>query len=86
MVHEIRHTNDQLNIPQGIKNCANGGIKTDATGEPVMVSEKELLEKFPTIAANAEQDVCTPENPRKTMTADFKKILTCCYYDEPVNF
>lgn len=51
-----------------------------------MVSEKELLEKFPTIAANAEQDVCTPENPRKTMTADFKKILTCFYYDEPVNF
>jgi alcohol dehydrogenase class IV len=78
--------NDQLNIPQGIKNYANGGVKADATGEPVMVSEKEFLEKLPTIAANAEKDACTPENPRKTTAADFEKILKCCYYDEPVNF
>ena len=51
-----------------------------------MVSEKEFLEKLPTIAANAVQDACTPENPRETKADDFEKILKCCYYDEPVNF
>ena len=78
--------NDKLNIPQGIKNYANGGVKADATGEPVMVSEAEFKEKLPTIAANAALDACTPENPRETKPEDFEKILTCCYYDEPVNF
>lgn len=86
LVEKIRSMNDELHIPQSINNYANGGVKADETGEPVMVSEKEFLEKLPTIAANAVQDACTPENPRKTTAADFEKILKCCYYDEPVNF
>jgi alcohol dehydrogenase class IV len=51
-----------------------------------MVSEKEFLEKLPTVAANAVQDACTPENPRKTEAADFERLLKCCYYDQPVDF
>jgi len=31
LVQEIRNMNDKLNIPQGIKNYANGGVKADAT-------------------------------------------------------
>jgi alcohol dehydrogenase class IV len=86
LVEKIRSMNDELHIPQSINNYANGGVKADETGEPVMVSEKEFLEKLPTIAANAVQDACTPENPRETKAEDFEKILKCCYYDEPVNF
>ena len=86
LVQEIRHMNDQLNIPQGIKNYANGGIKADDNAQPVMVSEAEFKAKLPQIAANAVLDACTPENPRETKAEDFEKILTCCYYDEPVNF
>ena len=61
-------------------------LKADETGEPVMVSEKEFLEKLPTIAANAVQDACTPENPRETKAADFEKILKACYYDTDIDF
>ena len=86
LVQKIRSMNDELHIPQSINNYANGGVKADETGEPVMVSEKEFLEKLPTIAANAVKDACTPENPRETKAEDFEKILKCCYYDEPVNF
>ena len=86
LVKSIRDMNDTLNIPQSINNYANGGIKADANGEPVMVSEAEFKEKLPQIAANAVLDACTPENPRKTEAEDFEKILTCCYYDEPINF
>lgn len=86
LVNKIRSMNDELHIPQSINNYANGGIKADESGEPVMVSEKEFLEKLPAIAANAVQDACTPENPRETKAEDFERILKCCYYDEPVNF
>lgn len=86
LVQYIRGMNDALKIPQSISNYANGGIKADETGEPVMVSEKEFLEKLPSVAANAALDACTPENPRETKPEDFEKILKCCYFDEPVNF
>ncbi len=86
LVQYIRGMNDKLNIPQSINNYAVGGIKADDNNQPVMVSEKEFLEKLPTISANAALDACTPENPRETEPEDFQKILKCCYYDEPVNF
>ena len=47
LVQKIRSMNDELHIPQSINNYANGGVKADETGEPVMVSEKEFLEKLP---------------------------------------
>jgi len=49
-------------------------------------SEEEFLAKLPEIAANAEQDACTPENPRETKAADFEKILKACYYDTDIDF
>ena len=52
LVQAIRDLNNRLNIPQGIKDYANGGIKASDGGEAVMVSEKEFLEKLPSIAAN----------------------------------
>ena len=85
LVQKIRALNDQLNIPQSIKDYANGGVKVDAEN-PQMVSEEEFLAKLPEIAANAEQDACTPENPRETKAADFEKILKACYYDTDIDF
>ena len=85
LVQKIRDLNDQLNIPQSIKDYANGGVKVDADN-PQMVSEEEFLAKLPQIAANAETDACTPENPRKTTAADFEKILKACYYDTDIDF
>ena len=85
LVQKIRDLNDQLNIPQSIKDYANGGVKVDPEN-PQMVSEEEFLAKLPEIAANAEQDACTPENPRETKAADFEKILKACYYDTDIDF
>ena len=85
LVQKIRDLNDQLNIPQSIKDYANGGVKVDAEN-PQMVSEEEFLAKLPEIAANAETDACTPENPRETKAADFEKILKACYYDTDIDF
>lgn len=85
LVQKIRDLNDQLNIPQSIKDYANGGVKVDDE-HPQMVSEEEFLAKLPEIAANAEQDACTPENPRETKAADFEKILKACYYDTDIDF
>ena len=53
LVQKIRDLNDQLNIPQSIKDYANGGVKVDAEN-PQMVSEEEFLAKLPVDAANAE--------------------------------
>jgi len=50
------------------------------------VTEEEFLAKLPEIAANAETDACTPENPRETKAADFEKILKACYYDTDIDF
>lgn len=86
LVQKIRDMNDTLHIPQGIKDYDASGLKASETGEPVMVSEAEFKEKLPQIAKNAVLDACTPENPRETKAEDFERILTCCYYDEPVNF
>ena len=85
LVQKIRDMNDALNIPQSIKDYANGGVKVDAEN-PQMVSEEEFLAKLPEIAANAETDACTPENPRETKAADFEKILKACYYDTDIDF
>ena len=85
LVQKIRDLNDQLNIPQSIKDYANGGVKVDAEN-PQMVSEEEFLAQLPEIAANAETDACTPENPRETKAADFEKILKACYYDTDIDF
>ena len=41
LIAELRHMNDELNIPQGIKNYGEGGLKADQS----IIDEKEFLEK-----------------------------------------
>jgi alcohol dehydrogenase class IV len=82
LVAEIRRMNDSLNIPQGIKNYGQGGVKADTS----IIDEKEFLEKLPTVAANALLDACTPENPRQPSQEDMEKLLKCVYYDQDVDF
>ena len=60
-------------------------MKVDAEN-PQMVSEEEFHAKLPEIAANAEQDACTPENPREAKAADFERILKACYCDADIAF
>ena len=54
LVQKIRDLNDQLNIPQSIKDYANGGVKVDAEN-PQMVSEEEFLAKLPEIVSLAKK-------------------------------
>lgn len=82
LVAEIRHMNDQLNIPQGIKNYGQGGVKAETS----IIDEKEFLEKLPAVAANALLDACTGANPRKVSQEEMEKLLKCAYYDQDVDF
>ena len=50
------------------------------------IDEKLYLEHKDAIAANAELDACTPENPRKADAEALGKILECAYYGKTVNF
>ena len=78
----LRKMNDDLNIPQCIKNYGEGGLPAE-TG---IVPEDEFLEKLPDIAANAILDACTGSNPRQPSQEEMEKLLKCCYYDTEVDF
>ena len=82
LVQEIRAMNDRLNIPQGIKNYGEGGTKSDAS----IIDYEEFEAKKATVAANALQDACTPENPRQPSEGDMERLLECIYQDEAVDF
>ena len=78
----LRKMNDDLNIPQCIKNygadsypCENG-----------FVPEEVFLERLPEIAKNAVADACTGSNPRAINPEQMEKLLKCCYYDTEVDF
>ena len=78
----LRKMNDDLNIPQCIKNygadsypCENG-----------FVPEEVFLERLPEIAKNAVADACTGSNPRAINAEQMEKLLKCCYYDTEVDF
>ena len=78
----LRKMNDDLNIPQCIKNygadsypCENG-----------FVPEEVFLERLPEIAKNAVADACTGSNPRAISVAEMEKLFKCCYYDLDVDF
>ncbi len=55
LIAELRSMNDQLDIPQGIKNYGKSGVKADVS----VIDEKEFLEKLPEVAKNAIADACT---------------------------
>lgn len=55
LIAELRKMNDELNIPQAIKNYGPGGVKAETS----IIDEKEFLDKLPDVAANAIADACT---------------------------
>ncbi len=82
LIAYLRKMNDDLRIPQCIKNygadsypCENG-----------FVPEKAFLERLPEIAKNAIGDACTGSNPRQPSQIEMEKLLKCCYYDTDVDF
>lgn len=82
LIAELRSMNDQLDIPQGIKNYGKGGVKADTS----IIDEKEFLEKLPEVAKNAIADACTGSNPRQPSQEEMEKLLKACYYDTEIDF
>ena len=82
LIAELRAMNDQLDIPQGIKNYGKSGVKTDTS----IIDEKEFLEKLPEVARNAIADACTGSNPRQPSQEEMEKLLKACYYDTEIDF
>ena len=82
LVAELRHMNDELNIPRCIAHYGEGGT----IAEQGFVGEEEFLAKLPEIAKNALGDACTGSNPRQPDQADMEKLLRACYYDLDVDF
>lgn len=72
LVASIRVLNEKLGIPASYK----------AYG----ISEDKFKETVDFIAEHATLDPCTGSNPRPTDTELMKKVLTCTYYGEDVNF
>ena len=82
LIAELRSMNDQLDIPQGIKNYGKSGVKADTS----IIDEKEFLEKLPDVAKNAIADACTGSNPRQPSQEEMEKLLKACYYDTEIDF
>ena len=82
LIAELRSMNDQLDIPQGIKNYGKCGVKEDVS----VIDEKEFLEKLPEVAKNAIADACTGSNPRQPSQEEMEKLLKACYYDTEIDF
>lgn len=82
LIAELRSMNDQLDIPQGIKNYGKSGVKADVS----VIDEKEFLEKLLEVAKNAIADACTGSNPRQPSQEEMEKLLKACYYDTEIDF
>ena len=82
LVAYCRKFNDELRIPQCIKNYGADSYPT----EQGFVPEEVFLERLPEIAKNAILDACTGSNPRQPNQEEMEKLLKCCYYDTEVDF
>ncbi len=82
LIKTLRQMNDDLNIPQCIKNYGPDSY----FAEQGFVPEEVFLERLPEIAKNAVADACTGSNPRKISVEEMEKLLKCCYYDTEVDF
>lgn len=82
LIAYLRKMNDDLNIPQCIKNYGADSYPT----EQGFVPEEVFLERLPEIAKNAIADACTGSNPRQPSQEEMEKLLKCCYYDTEVDF
>lgn len=78
----LRKMNDELRIPQCIKNYGADSYPC----EQGFVPEEVFLERLPSIAENAIADACTGSNPRIPTQEEMEKLLKCCYYDLEVDF
>jgi alcohol dehydrogenase class IV len=82
LIDYLRGMNDQLNIPQCIKNYGADSYPC----EQGFVPEEVFLERLHDIAVNAVADACTGSNPRQPSVEEMEKLLKCCYYDTEVDF
>lgn len=82
LIAELRSMNDQLNIPQAIKNYGPGGVKADES----IIDEKEFMDKLSETAKNAIADACTGSNPRIPTQEELEKLLVAVYYDKDIDF
>ncbi|MBR5565603.1 MAG: iron-containing alcohol dehydrogenase [Roseburia sp.] len=82
LIKYLRQMNDDLRIPQCIKNY---GVDS-YYAEQGFVPEEVFLERLPEIAKNAVADACTGSNPRQPSVEEMEKLLKCCYYDTEVDF
>ena len=82
LIAELRSMNDQLNIPQAIKNYGPGGVKADES----IIDEKEFMDKLAETAKNAIADACTGSNPRIPTQEEMEKLLVAVYYDKDIDF
>ena len=78
----LRKMNDDLKIPQCIKNYGADSYYA----EQGFVPEEVFLARLPEIAKNAVADACTGSNPRSITPEEMEKLLKCCYYDLDVDF
>ena len=78
----LRKMNDDLNIPQCIRNYGADSYPC----QQGFVPEEVFLERLPEIAKNAISDACTGSNPRQPSQEEMEKLLKCCYYDLEVDF
>ena len=82
LIAYLRKMNDELNIPQCIKNYGADSYPC----EQGFVPEEVFLARLPEIAKNAVADACTGSNPRQPSVEEMEKLLKCCYYDTEVDF
>lgn len=82
LIAELRHMNDELNIPHCIKHYGADSYPA----EEGFVPENVFLERLHDIAVNAIGDACTGSNPRQPSVDEMEKLLKCCYYDTEVDF
>lgn len=82
LIAYLRKMNDDLKIPQCIKNYGADSYPT----EQGFVPEEVFLERLPEIAKNAIADACTGSNPRQPNQEEMEKLFKCCYYDLDVDF
>ncbi len=82
LIKELRKMNDELNIPQAIKNYGEGGVKADKS----IIDEKEFNDKLSRVAELAIGDACTGSNPRQPSQKEMEKLLLAVYYDKEIDF
>jgi len=82
LIAVIRKLNDDLAIPQCLKNYGADSLYA----EQGFIPEEVFNERLAECAANALGDACTYSNPRQIDLEGMQKLLKCCYYDTEVDF